>query len=159
MSKLVAYFTASGQGVTAGVAAKLAEAVGAALYEICPAVPYTAEDLDWRVQTSRSTLEMKDKACRPALKDTEAPVADAQIVFIGYPVWWYREPSVVDTFAEAYDFTGKKIALFATSGSSDIGREAAERIAEITGAPVVAAKRFAADVSVEELKAWAEAIG
>ena len=151
---LVAYFSAS--GVTAGVARRLADAAGAAIYEIRPAVPYTEEDLDWRNQDSRSSVEMKDKACRPALADTEAPVAEAELIFLGYPVWWYREPSIIDTFLEAYDFKGKRIVLFATSGVSGIGDEAPARAAELTGAEVLPGKRFPAGISGDELKAWAE---
>ena len=153
MKALVTYFSAG--GVTAGVAARLAQAVGAPLYEIRPEVPYTAADLDWRDKNSRSTVEMKDKSCRPALADRDAPVADADVIFVGFPVWWYREPSIVDSFLDAYDFSGKKIVLFATSGGSGIGEEAPARAAEITGAAVVAGKRFPADVSAEELKRWA----
>lgn len=156
MNALVTYFSAS--GVTAAVAKRLAEAIDAPLYEIRPAVPYTAEDLDWRNQQSRSSLEMKDKACRPPLADTNAPVADAEVIFLGYPVWWYREPSVIDTFLEAYDFKGRKIVLFATSGTSGIGEEAPARAAELTGAEVLPGKRFPADVSGEELKAWAQSL-
>lgn len=157
MKTLVTYFSAS--GVTAALAARLAEAIGAPLYEIRPAVPYTAADLDWRDKQSRSTLEMSDKDCRPALADTNAPVADAELILVGYPVWWYREPSVVDCFLAAYDFTGKKIALFATSGSSDLGAEAPGRAAAITGAEILPGRRFPADASAEDLKAWAEQLG
>ena len=156
MKALVTYFSAS--GITAALAQRLADALQTPLYEIKPAVPYTAADLDWRNQQSRSTLEMLDKSCRPALADKNAPVADADVVFVGYPVWWYREPSIVDSFLEAYDFSGKKVVLFATSGSSDIGPEAPARAAEITHAAVPAAKRFPADASAKELKAWAEGI-
>ena len=99
---------------------------------------------------------MQDKNCRPALADTNAPVVDADIIFVGYPEWWYREPSIIDSFLEAYDFTGKKIVLFATSGSSDIGNEAPARVAEITKAEVLPGKRFSANASADELKAWAE---
>lgn len=154
MKALVTYFSAS--GVTAGVAEKLAGAIGAPAYEIRPAVPYTAADLDWMNKKSRSTLEMQDKSCRPELADKDAPVADADVIFVGYPVWWYREPSIVDSFLDAYDFTGKKIVLFATSGSSGIGEEAPKRAEEITGARVLSGKRFAANASAEELKSWAE---
>lgn len=156
MANLVAYFTASKSRVTEKVAKRLAAAIGADLYEIKPAVSYTKADLDWTKKSSRSSLEMSDKNCRPALADQDAPVADADVVYIGFPVWWYREPSIIDTFAAAYDFSGKKIVLFATSGSSDIGTEAAERIEAITGAPVVGAKRFAASVKDDALKAWAD---
>ena len=154
MKALVTYFSAS--GVTAGLAKRLAEALAAPCYEIRPAVPYTREDLDWTNKQSRSTVEMQDKSCRPALKDTDAPVKDADVVFVGYPVWWYREPSIIDSFLAAYDFTGKKIVLFATSGGSDIGREAPARAAEISKTTVLPGKRFPANASLEELKAWAE---
>ena len=154
MKALVAYFSAS--GVTAGLARRLAEAIHAPVYEIRPAEPYTQADLDWRDKQSRSTIEMLDKNCRPALADTDAPVADADLIFVGYPVWWYREPSVVDSFLSAYDFTGKKIVLFATSGGSDLGTEAPARAAEITKASVLSGKRFSANASVDELKTWAE---
>ena len=153
MKALVAYFSAS--GVTAGLAGRLAEAIHAPGYEIRPAEPYTQADLDWRDKQSRSTTEMLDKNCRPALADTDAPVAEAEVIFVGYPVWWYREPSIVDSFLSAYDFTGKKIVLFATSGSSDIGAEAPARAAEISRAEVLAGKRFAANAPADELKEWA----
>ena len=135
---------------------KLAEAIAAPVYEIKPAIPYSKADLDWRNPQSRSSVEMNDKNCRPDLADTDAPVADSDVIFIGYPVWWYREPSIIDSFLASYDFTGKKIILFATSGSSDIGNEASRRTAEISGAEVAGAKRFPASVSREELKNWAE---
>ena len=154
MKALVTYFSAS--GVTAKLARRLSDAINAPLYEIKPAVPYTEADLDWRNEQSRSTIEMQNKNCRPALADTNAPVAGADIIFVGYPVWWYREPSIIDSFLEAYDFTGKKIVLFATSGSSDIGQEAPARAAEIAKAEVLAGKRFSTNVSADELKAWAE---
>ena len=154
MKALVTYFSAS--GVTAKLARRLSDAINAPLYEIKPAVPYTEADLDWRNEQSRSTIEMQDKNCRPALADTNAPVAGADIIFVGYPVWWYREPSIIDSFLEAYDFTGKKIVLFATSGSSDIGQEAPARAEEIAKAEVLAGKRFSTNVSADELKAWAE---
>ncbi len=154
MKALVTYFSAS--GVTAGLAKRLSDAIQAPVYEIKPAVPYTQADLDWRNKQSRSTVEMEDKACRPALADTDAPVAEAEVIFVGYPVWWYREPSIVDSFLSAYDFSGKKIVLFATSGSSDIGAEAPARAAEITKASVLSGKRFSANASADELKTWAE---
>ena len=154
MKALVAYFSAS--GVTAKVAKKLAEAIGAELYEICPKTPYSRADLDWTNKQSRSSVEMNDKSCRPKLMDTAAPVAEADVVFIGYPVWWYREPSIIDSFLDAYDFTEKKIVLFATSGGSEIGKEAPARVAEISGTKVLPGKRFPISVTREELKTWAE---
>lgn len=156
MKALVAYFSAG--GVTAKVAEKLADAVNAPLYEIRPALPYSAADLDWTNKQSRSSLEMGDKECRPALADTDAPVADAEIIFVGYPVWWYREPSVIDSFLAAYDFTGKTIVPFATSGGSGIGEEAPARMREITGADVKAGRRFPANADAADLKAWAEKV-
>ena len=156
MKALVAYFSAS--GVTAKVAKKLAEAIGADLYDICPAKPYTRADQDWTSKQSRSSVEMNDKSCRPKLLDHAAPVAGADVVFVGFPVWWYREPSIIDSFLGAYDFSGKKIIPFATSGGSDIGTEAPARMAELSGTEVLPGKRFAAGVSREELKAWADQV-
>ncbi|MBP3902025.1 MAG: NAD(P)H-dependent oxidoreductase [Blautia sp.] len=154
MKALVTYFSAS--GMTAGVSERLAQAIGAPIYEIKPEVPYTKADLDWTNKNSRSTVEMEDKSCRPALADTQAPVADADIIFVGYPVWWYREPSIIDSFLEAYDFSGKAIVLFATSGSSDIGQEAPVRASQIAKTEVKASRRFSSNVSTDELKDWAE---
>ena len=154
MKALVTYFSAS--GMTAGVSERLAQAIGAPIYEIKPEVPYTKADLDWTNKNSRSTVEMEDKSCRPALADTQAPVADADIIFVGYPVWWYREPSIIDSFLEAYDFSGKAIVLFATSGSSDIGQEAPVRVSQIAKTEVKASRRFTSNASTDELKDWAE---
>ena len=154
MSKLVAYFSAS--GITAKVAKKLADAVGAQIYEIKPELPYTKEDLDWTNAQSRSSIEMQNKNYRVKLADTDAPVADADIIFIGYPVWWYREPSIIDSFLDAYDFKGKKIVPFVTSGGSDIGEEAPKRIAEISGTEVLTGGRLSTNASIEEIKDWAE---
>ena len=138
------------------MAKKLADVIGAQLYEIKPELPYTKEDLDWTNAQSRSSIEMQNKNYRVKLADTYAPVADADIIFVGYPVWWYREPSIIDSFLDAYDFKGKKIVPFATSGGSDIGEEAPKRIAEISGAEVLLGKRLSTNVNTEELKAWAE---
>ena len=154
MKALVTYFSAS--GMTVGVSERLAQAIGAPIYEIKPEVPYTKADLDWTNKNSRSTVEMEDKSCRPALADTQAPVADADIIFVGYPVWWYREPSIIDSFLEAYDFSGKAIVLFATSGSSDIGQEAPVRASQIANTEVKASRRFSTNASTDELKDWAE---
>lgn len=156
MKVLVAYFSAS--GVTAKVAKKLAEAIGADLYDICPSVPYLHEDLDWTNAQSRSSIEMNNKDYRPKLLDHAAPVAGADVVFVGFPVWWYREPSIIDSFLEAYDFSGKKIVPFATSGGSPVGDEAPARMAEISKAEVLPGDRFAAGVTREELKVWAESL-
>ena len=119
MSKtLVAYFSAS--GVTARAAKEIADAVGADLYEIAPAQPYTAADLDWTDKKSRSTAEMNDPGCRPEIAGTVEDMDQYDTVFVGFPVWWYVEPRIVDTFLESYDFAGKKMIPFATSGGSGI---------------------------------------
>lgn len=115
---LVAYFSAS--GVTERAAKQIAAAVGGDLYEIRPAQPYTDADLDWTDKQSRSTREMKDPACRPAIAGGVADMDAYDAVFVGFPVWWYVEPRIVDTFLESYDFTGKTLIPFATSGGSGI---------------------------------------
>ena len=118
--KLVAYFSAS--GTTARVAKNLAAAAGADIYEIKPAVPYSRADLNWMDKQSRSSVEMRDKNSRPALADTDANIAAYDTIFIGFPIWWYIAPTIINTFLEAYDFSGKKIVLFATSGGSGFGK-------------------------------------
>ena len=154
---LVTYFSAS--GVTAKVAERLAEAVDAQIYEIRPEIPYTNADLDWQNKQSRSSVEMNDESCRPQMADQSADIAGAEVVYIGFPVWWYREPSIIDTFLEAYDFSGKKIVPFCTSGSSGIG-DTAKRMQEIAmNCTVLEGKRFEANVSVNELKIWADSLG
>ena len=117
---LVAYFSAS--GVTGKVARALAQAAGADLVEIRPEVPYTAADLDWHDKTSRSTLEMQDPASRPAIGETLENMADYDVVFVGFPIWWYVAPTIVSTFLESYDFSGKTVIPFATSGGSGMGK-------------------------------------
>lgn len=118
--KLIAYFSAS--GVTARAAREMADAIGADLYEICPAAPYTDADLNWMDKKSRSTLEMNDPACRPAIASQVERMEQYDTVFVGFPVWWYVEPRIVDTFLESYDFTGKTMIPFATSGGSGISK-------------------------------------
>lgn len=117
---LVAYFSAS--GVTARAAKEIADAVGADLYEIRPAEPYSQADLNWMDKKSRSTLEMNDPSCRPAIAGPAADVEQYDTVFVGFPVWWYVEPRIVDTFLESCDFSGKTLIPFATSGGSGIGK-------------------------------------
>ena len=148
---LVTYFSAS--GVTAAVAGRLARGVGAALYEIAPETPYSDADLNWMDKTSRSTLEMQNLSARPPLKDKDAPVADFDIIFVGFPIWWYREPSIIDTFLEAYDFAGKTIIPFATSGGSGLGKAPA-RMGELSKAKILPGRVFPPKVSERELKDW-----
>ena len=155
MSKvLVAYFSAS--GVTKKVAERLAGAIGADLFEIVPQTVYTKEDLNWQNSKSRSSVEMNDKSCRPAIASAVEGMDSYDTVFVGFPVWWYREPSIIDTFMESYDFNGKTVVPFATSGMSPIGNSGENMQALAPGAKVLKGKRFSAGVSADELKAWAE---
>ena len=127
--KLVTYFSAS--GVTADVAARLAKVAGADLFEIKPEVPYTAADLDWTDKKSRSTVEMSNPDSRPAIKEKLDGMADYDVIFVGFPIWWYVAPTIINTFLESYDFSGKTIVPFATSGSSGMGKtvEVLEKVA------------------------------
>ncbi len=120
MKKLVAYFSAS--GVTKNAAEKLAELAGADLFEIKPAVPYTRADLDWTDKNSRSTVEMKDPASRPEIAEKCENMDEYDTVFVGFPIWWYVAPTIIDTFLESYDFSGKTVIPFATSGGSGMGK-------------------------------------
>lgn len=122
--KLVAYFSAT--GTTAKVADMLADAIGANLYEIEAAVPYTQADLDWMDKASRSSKEMNDKKSRPAITDKDPYIEDYDVVFIGFPIWWYVAPTIINTFLEKYDFSDKKVVLFATSGGSGFGKTVEE---------------------------------
>ena len=154
MSKtLVAYFSAS--GTTAKVAKKMAEAIGADLFEIKPETPYSGADLNWQNKNSRSSVEMNDRSSRPAIAVKVADMPQYDVVFVGFPVWWYREPSIIDTFMESYDFAGKTVIPFATSGGSGLGDSAANMQKLAKGAKVVNGKRFSGSASAEELKAWA----
>ena len=156
MSKLVAYFSAT--GTTARVADELARAIGADLFEIMPEQPYTAADLDWRDKDSRSSHEMDDESCRPAVVGSVESMAAYDTVFVGFPIWWYVEPRIVDTFLEAYDFSGKTIIPFATSGSSGLGK-APQRMATLApGATVLEGRMLNGNPDAEELRAWAESI-
>lgn len=118
--KLVAYFSASGK--TARLAKDLAKAAEADLYEIRPAVPYTSADLNWQNKQSRSSVEMSDHSSRPELADKSADIAAYDTIYVGFPVWWYIAPTIINSFLESYDFSGKKIILFATSGGSGFGK-------------------------------------
>lgn len=152
--KLVAYFSAS--GVTAKAAKALAEAADADLYEIRPKVPYTHADLDWMNKKSRSTVEMNDPACRPALADTAANLAGYDVVFVGFPVWWYTAPSIIKSFLEAYDFAGKVVVPFATSGGSGLGTTAETLRAVVPSAKVKPGRMLNGRLDAAELKRWAE---
>lgn len=157
MSKtLVAYFSAS--GTTAAAAKTLAEAAEADLYEIKPQAPYTRADLDWTNRKSRSSVEMNDKSFRPPLADRNARVEDYDTVFLGFPIWWYTAPSIIHTFLESYDFTGKTVILFATSGGSGLGRTAADLRPSAPGAVIRDGKLLNGRQTRESLSAWVESL-
>ena len=156
MNALVAYFSAT--GTTAKAAKALANAVGGELYEIKPAVPYTSADLNWMDKGSRSSVEMKDAHSRPALADTDAPVAGHDVIFLGFPVWWYVAPTILNTFLEAYDFTGKTIVLFATTGGSGLGKSADGLRPSAPGAKIMDGRMLNGHLNEAELRAWAEGL-
>ena len=154
---LVAFFSVLGaEGVTGKLAARFAERIGADLFEITPAQPYTEADCDWRDKHSRSTIEMQDKSCRPAIASRVANMDAYDVVFVGFPIWWYREPSIIDTFMESYDFTGKTVVPFCTSGSSGIGGSGANMNKLAPGARVAAGQRFDVGVDADTIAAWAQ---
>ena len=136
--KLVAYFSATGK--TAKVAEKLATGIGADVYEIKPEVQYTKADLNWMNRKSRSSVEMNNKSLRPTIITGDVDVSGYETIFLGFPIWWYVAPTLINTFLEAYDFSGKKIVLFATSGSSGFGNTAFELQPSAPGAEIAEAK-------------------
>ena len=155
MSKtLVAYFSAS--GTTAKAAASLAAAVAGDLYEIKPAVPYTRKDLNWQDMGSRSSLEMKDPSSRPELADRDANIAAYDRIFLGFPIWWYTAPRIIRSFLESYDFSGKTIILFATSGGSGLGQIAKELSSSCPSAVLKEGRLMNGRLSTEAIKQWAE---
>ncbi|MCR5329116.1 MAG: flavodoxin [Saccharofermentans sp.] len=159
MSKvLVAYFSAS--GITAKVAAELAKAEGADCFEIKPEQIYTKEDLDYTIKDSRSNVEMADESSRPAISGKVDNMEEYGTLFIGFPVWWGREPSIIDTFLESYDFSGKKIIPFCTSGTTGV-EKSVEHIKGIVGENVTVCdgKRLGTDGTAEEVKLWTELLG
>lgn len=153
---LVAYFSAT--GTTAGVAEKLAGIVNGDLFEIKPVQPYTEADLDWRNPKSRSSVEMDDRSSRPGIAVKVDNISQYDIIFVGFPIWWYREPSIIDTFIESYDFEGKTIIPFATSGSSGMGDSSANIQKLADKAQVKEGKRFSSIVSEDDLKLWIDKI-
>lgn len=155
--KLVAYFSAS--GVTAKVAKTLAEAAGADLYEIKPEVSYTKADLNWMDKKSRSTVEMNDLSFRPAIVDRNAGVENYDVIFVGFPIWWYIAPTIINTFLESYDFSGKTVVLFATSGGSGMGKTAAGLKGSVAAdTRIIEGKLLNGRQSVEDLKAWTDSL-
>ncbi len=153
---MVAYFSAT--GTTAKVAAKLAKAIEADLYEIKPEVPYTLEDLNWQDSKSRSTIEMNDPASRPVLAGEVNNIGEYDRIFVGFPIWWGVAPRLVNSFLEMQDLKGKVVIPFATSGGSDMGKTNEVLAPSCIGADLREGRRFPVDVSNEDLKAWADQV-
>lgn len=149
---LVAYFSAS--GVTAAAAKALADAAGADLYEIRPQVPYTDADLNWMDKKSRSTVEMKDPSSRPAVVTGDLDVSGYDTILLGFPIWWYIAPTVINSFLEAHDFSGKKIVLFATSGGSGFGKAVQGLQPSAPGASIREGRLLNGRQDAEALRKW-----
>ena len=154
---LVTSFSAS--GVTADVARELAQAIGADLCEIAPVQPYSSADLDWTNKKSRSTLEMQDPASRPAMKPLTVDPAQYDTIFVGFPIWWYVEPRIVDTFLDGVALEGKTVIPFATSGGSGMGRTVDVLKGVCPAARFLPGKRMDSDASAEEVTAWVKSLG
>ena len=154
--KLVAYFSAS--GVTAKVAKTLASAIGADLHEILPVQKYTSADLDWTNTKSRSSVEMNNKSFRPAIANQVENMEQYDVIYVGFPIWWYVAPTIINAFLESYNLEGKVIVPFATSGSSGMGGTNADLKDSCKGAELKEGRRFSSNARAEELKAWAEKI-
>lgn len=153
---LVAFFSAT--GATKRTAEHLADAIGADLYEISPAKSYTRADLNWQDQGSRSTLEMKNEASRPELADQDAEISKYDRIFLGFPIWWYEAPRIIDTFLESYDFSGKTIILFATSGGSGLGKTAEKLSKVCPNATIKDGRMLNGNPSKAEMEEWAKTV-
>ncbi len=153
---LVVYFSAT--GTTKGVAEKLASAVGGDLYEIVPAELYSDADLNWNDKNSRSTKEQDDKSARPGIASETLDLSGYATIYVGYPIWWGEEPRILDTFVESYDFTGKTVIPFCTSGGSGIGSSGKNMERLTSGATWLDGSRFSGSVSEDELRAWADGL-
>ncbi len=153
---LIAYFSAT--GTTKGVAEKIAAVTGGDLYEIVPEEPYTDADLNYNDKDSRSTKEQNDKSVRPAIGSDPVDMSVYDTVYIGFPIWWGEEPRILDTFAETYDFTGKNVIPFCTSGGSGIGRSGPNMEALAGSGNWLDGKRLRADVSERDLSSWIEGL-
>lgn len=153
---LVAYFSTG--GTTKKAAEKMAQAAHGDLFEIVPQQPYAQKDLDWNDPKSRSSLEMKDKSSRPAIRGKIENMQEYDTILLGFPIWWYVAPTIVNTFLEQYDLSGKKIVLFATSGSSGMGNTLRELKESAPNAEFIAAKRIEAHTSEKEMKKWLQGL-
>jgi flavodoxin len=153
--KLVAYFSAS--GVTAKVADLLADAVGADIHEIRPKVPYTKADLNWMNKKSRSSIEMNDKSIRPEIAESNVKIENYDVIFLGFPIWWYVAPTIINTFLESADFSGKKIILFATSGGSKFGKTVEElKISVPASCEIIEGKLLNGRQTIASIKGWVD---
>ena len=153
--KLVAYFSAS--GTTRKIAEMIAQAAEADLYEITPKQPYSKADLNWMDKKSRSSIEMSDKKFRPEITDTDAQIDGYDEVILGFPIWWYVAPTIINTFLESYDFSGKKIVLFATSGGSGFGNTVKELMLSAPGASIVEGTLLN-HVSQQDVENWVKSL-
>ena len=153
--RLVAYFSAT--GTTRKMAESIAAAAGGDLYEIEPKVPYTARDLDWTDRNSRSSREKDDPASRPEIKPGKRITASYDVIFLGFPIWWYTAPRIIRTFLESYDFSGRKIILFATSGGSGLGSTARDLRSSAPGAEILDGRVFH-HASKEEIAKWVKKV-
>ncbi len=156
MKSIVTYFSAS--GITAKLAQTLAAAVQADIHEIIPAVPYTKADLDWMDKTSRSSVEMADQTIRPAIADQDLDLSDYDTIFVGFPIWWYVAPTIVNTFLETYDLSGKTVIPFATSGGSGMGKTNENLLPSCPGAKLLEGKVWPGDTTADVLADWAKAV-
>ena len=152
MKTLVAYFSAS--GTTEGVAKKVAEAIGADIFEIEPKVPYTEADLNWMDKNARSTIEMNDPASRPEIAAKRDNMKDYDTIFVGFPIWWYVAPTIINTFLESYDFSGKKIALFATSGGSGFGKTVSRLEGSVDKSAEFVSEKLLNRAGKAEIESW-----
>lgn len=153
---LVAYFSAS--GITAKVAEKLADSIGSDLHAIEPKIPYTDADLNWRDSQSRSSIEMKDPNSRPEIANLRDNMSDYDTVFVGFPIWWYVAPTIINTFLESYDLAGKTIIPFATSGGSGMGETNAKLLPSCTGAKLLDGKVFKATATATDFTSWTDSL-
>ena len=155
--KLVAYFSAS--GVTAKVADMLADAVGAEIHEIRPKNPYTKADLNWLNKKSRSSVEMNNKTFRPEIAESNVQIAEYDVIFLGFPIWWYVAPTIINTFLESADFSGKKIILFATSGGSKFGKTVEElKVSVSADTEISEGKLLNGRQSIASVKTWTDTL-
>ena len=155
---LVAYFSATGR--TAKAAELLADALGADIHEIQPKVPYTKADLNWLNKKSRSSVEMNNKSIRPEITESNVQIAEYDVIFLGFPIWWYVAPTIINTFLENADFSGKKIILFATSGGSKFGKTVEElKVSVSADTEIIEGKLLNGRQSVASVKTWTDTLG